>query len=315
MPKTPVALFTYNRPEHTCNMLASLAACVRLDECEIFIYSDAPRLPEYAQKVAEVRALVREWGGGRGAHIIEHDENLGLSHSIVAGANDMCAEYGRVIVLEDDLILHPAFINFMLQSLDRYAGEERLAQIAGFTFPIKTSLKPDAFFLPLTTSWGWATWERSWKSFSWDLQDAIETLSADPALRYRFDLNGAYPYYEMLLKTMDGALDSWAVRWYWYNFVQDKLTLYPRQSLVWQNGFDKYATHTRLGRSKLQNPIDDFMNVAWDQNLVFPSIMTVDEALLKELRFFLKKINSPSRSSQIRAWIDKEIKMCLGGKE
>ena len=43
MNPTPIALFTYNRAEHTERVLNSLANCARLDECELHIYCDAPK--------------------------------------------------------------------------------------------------------------------------------------------------------------------------------------------------------------------------------------------------------------------------------
>ncbi len=157
-----------------------------------------------------------------------------------------------MIVLEDDLILHPFFLDFMLQSLDRYANDECVAQVAGFTFPIKMPAKPDAFFLPLTTSWGWATWQRAWKLFSWETESALQMLEADPHMRTRFDLDGAYRYSNMLHLAAEGKVDSWAIRWYWQTFSANKLTLYPRRSLVWQNGFDEFATHTTAARPGIQ---------------------------------------------------------------
>jgi len=168
--KTPVPIFTYNRPLHAQQMLDSLAACQRLEECQPIIFSDGPRIPEHEVVVRDVRQITRNWAKKYNAKLIERAKNLGLAHSIVDGVIKLCNEYGRVIVLEDDLVLHPAFVDFMLQSLDRYSDDDRIAQMAGFTFPIETSETPNTFLLPLTTSWGWATWKRAWDSFSCDIR-------------------------------------------------------------------------------------------------------------------------------------------------
>jgi hypothetical protein len=304
--KTPIALFVYNRPQHTARMLSSLEACSRLSECQIVMFSDAPRVMEHASAVQEVRNIIREWAKKNGAERVEQTENLGLAHSIVDGVTRLCSEYGRVIVVEDDLILHPAFLDFMLQSLNRYSEEERVAQIAGFTFPVETPDTPDAFFLPLTTSWGWATWKRAWDLFSWDIGPALAALSADSRLRARFDLDGSYPYYEMLRNVEKGQVDSWAIRWHWITLQNKKLTLYPRRSLVWQNGFDDSATHTGSDLPGFQQSLDLFFQSYWSVNFEFPEKVSVSPLALNALKKYLSgAIGRPRTPSWLRRIYDK----------
>ena len=184
MTATPIALFTYNRAEHTARVLNSLANCARLDECSLHIYCDAPKREEHAAGVEASRDVVRAEAPKFGATVIERDVNFGLARSIVEGVTDLCDRYGRVIVLEDDLVLSPSFIDYMLQALDRYADEANVYQVSGYMFPIMQPEDTDAFFLPLITTWGWATWRRAWQIFDWDASGALERLK-DPSLRRR----------------------------------------------------------------------------------------------------------------------------------
>jgi len=286
--KTPVAIFVYNRSRHVKQLFDSLLACGRLDECDVHIYCDGIKKPEHASNVIAAREVVREYASRFDAIVIERTENIGLAHSIVAGVTDLCSKYGRVIVLEDDLILHPAFLNFMIQALDRYENEEHVVQVAGFTFPIQTPPQPDAFFLPLTTSWGWATWARAWKSYSWDAVDGVEQLSTDAELRKRFDLDGTYPYSNMLRNAMSGKIDSWAIRWYWQTFIRNNLTVYPRQSLVWQNGFDELATHTQKMTGEFQTEFDRFLQTKLNSSMAFPNEVKESDDLFREVKKFLR---------------------------
>jgi hypothetical protein len=212
----------------------------------------------------------------------------------VSGVTELCEKYGRVIVLEDDFILHPFFLDFMLQSLDCFADEEQVAQIAGFTFPIQTSPKPDSFFLPLTTSWGWTTWQRAWKLFSWETESALQILDADLQMRSRFDLDGSYPYSGMLRLAAEDKVDSWAIRWYWHTFMANKLILYPRRSLVWQNGFDEAATNTSTAQSGQQASLDTFFQEEWRTPLSFPDTVQVDENAFDKLKKHLRRESSPA---------------------
>ncbi|WP_051128872.1 hypothetical protein [Providencia rettgeri] len=49
--------------------------------------------------------------------IIKQKSNLGLAKSITTGVTSVCEKYGKVIVLEDDLIASPTFLQFMNDAL------------------------------------------------------------------------------------------------------------------------------------------------------------------------------------------------------
>jgi hypothetical protein len=307
--KTPIAIFTYNRPIHLRQLLDSLLNCARLNECDIYIYCDGPRKPEHEQGVKAALEVTREFAPRlNNAHVLERQQNMGLARSIVSGVTELCSQYGSVIVLEDDFILHPFILDFMLQALDRYAQDERVAQVAGFTFPIKVPKKPDAFLLPLTTSWGWATWQRAWELFSWDARLALDTLNTDHQLKARFDLDGAYTYADMLRLTAEGRLDSWAIRWYWQTFAANKLTLYPRRSLVWQNGFDESATHTTAPWRKIQTPLKGFMQTQWQNPISFPNMVQTNELAFEDLKRFLQRGSPRARIARLKEGLKRVLR-------
>jgi GT2 family glycosyltransferase len=108
---TPIALFTYNRAEHTERVLRSLANCSRLDECLLHIYCDGPKTETHAAAVEASRKVVREHAARLGARVIERDTNLGLAHSVVDGVTDLCNRFGRAIVIEVDLVQNAGFLN------------------------------------------------------------------------------------------------------------------------------------------------------------------------------------------------------------
>ena len=239
--KTPLAIFAFRRPDHLRGLLASVAACRRLEECAITIFCDGPRGLDDAEAVAAARAVAREWATAHGAQVIERPANLGLARSIVSAVTDLVNAHGRVIVVEDDLILRRDFLAFMLGALDRYEHDERLLQISGFAFSIEPAPTTDAIFLPLASTWGWATWRRAWERFHWEPENLARL--EDESVKARFDLEGAYPYSEMLRTRLAGQNDSWGILWYWAVFQADGLVLFPRASLVHVGGADGTGTH------------------------------------------------------------------------
>jgi len=288
---TPVAVFSYNRPHHLRQLLSSLLNCSRLDECQVYVYCDGVKKTEHEGLVGESRQTAREFAPLlNNAVIVERDQNLGLTRSIVSGVTELCGQYGRVIVLEDDLILHPFFLDFMLQSLDRYADDDRVAQVAGYLPPIHPKVETDSFFSPLTTSCGWATWQRAWNLFTWDASNALEMLESDPSLRTRFNLDDCYPYSDMLRTAVTGHVDSWAILWYWHTFYRGKLTLYPHRSLVWVGGFDNLATHTKSEEIPMfyDQSLDFILRGDWNNPVSFPEITQADELAFGKLKDFLQ---------------------------
>jgi hypothetical protein len=242
MMPAPIALFAYNRPEHLRRTVDALRANPLAAESELHVFCDAARKPEHAEAVASVRRYVRTVGGFRAVRVIERERNLGLAQSIIQGVTRLCEEHGCVIVVEDDLLVAPAFLSFMNGGLARYAEEERVMQVSGYMFPVPVETPCQSLFLPLVTSWGWGCWQRSWSHFDPEARGMVR-LRADTALRRKFNLNGAYDYYGMLKAQAAGKVDSWAVRWHLSVMLRDGLVLYPRETLVQNIGIDGSGTH------------------------------------------------------------------------
>jgi hypothetical protein len=242
---SPIALFVFRRPVHARKALEALSRNREISDSPLFIYCDAAVRPEQQAAVDETRRVVRSTAPSH-AQIIEREVNWGLARSIIAGATDACTRYGSVIVLEDDLVVAPGFLAFMNKALRQYADVPEVMQVSGHMFPVRVVADTDGVFLPFTTSWGWATWARAWESFDPEARGRSR-LEHDAVLRRRFDLNGSYPYFRMLSKQTRGEIDSWAIRWYLSVFLQQGLALYPRQTLVRNDGFDGSGTHGRGG--------------------------------------------------------------------
>jgi hypothetical protein len=291
---TPVAFFSYHRAEHAGRALDSLARCHRLDECRIYLYCDGAKGDHDRAAVEKSRQVVRAWASKYQAEMIERPDNLGLSQSIVAGVTDLCRTYGRVIVVEDDLVLSPYFIDFMLQALERYQEELKVYQISGYMFPVECSTSTDALFLPLTTTWGWATWARAWQHFDWKAAGAREQLT-DPKARDRFDLGGSYPYSKMLEDRLAGKNDSWGILWWWAVFKSNGVVLYPRESLVVNEGFDGSGVHCGPrnhigGRARVSFP------GAPRRPIIFPSRIMAEGAALMKISGLLSAQHPSGRS-------------------
>lgn len=237
----PIALFAYNRLWHTRKTIEALLNNELADESTLFIFSDGPRSPSDYSRVQEVRTYLKKVQGFREVTLIERTQNLGLAESIIRGVTQIVMQYGRIIVLEDDMVTSPYFLRYMNEALEFYKDEDRVVSIHGYLYPLHVPL-PETFFLQGADCWGWATWKRGWDIFEPDGRRMLKELKTRKLVR-RFDCNGTHPYTRMLRWQARGMIDSWAIRWHASAFLKEKLTLYPAESLLANIGLDSSGTH------------------------------------------------------------------------
>lgn len=237
----PILLFVYNRPEHTRNLLESLRANAEAKDSRLIVYADAPRNPDDNEAVEKVRQTVAHATGFGSVEVHERQSNMGLARNVIDGVSTQVKKYGRVIVLEDDLILSPFFLRFMNEALNVYADEPRVGHIQACDFTNDPSLPP-TFLIKWTGSWGWATWERAWRMFNPDGSQLLSRLE-ERGLTRQFDFGGRYPFTRMLRRQIKGENDSWAIRWNASLFLADVLSLNVGRSLVLNTGFDGTGTN------------------------------------------------------------------------
>lgn len=252
--KIPLAFYAYNRPVHTALALDALAACRRLEDFEFYFFSDGARNTKSEASVAQVRKILSGNADRFSAHIIERPTNLGLAKSIVNGVSQLCESYGRVVVLEDDLVVAPDFLHFMASALERYEDDPEVMQVGAYTIAPPKDRGADAFLLPVTTTWGWGTWARAWKKFSWT-PEGWPATQGDSEWLFRFEINGAGNYVSMLEDRIAGRNDSWGILWWYAVSRAGGEVVYPMHSLVWNGGFDGSGVHCGTGSTLGQREI------------------------------------------------------------
>jgi hypothetical protein len=285
MQLAPIVLFTYNRPWHTRQTVEALLKNELALESELFIFSDGPKTDKDEQKVKEVREYLKTIKGFRKVEIIERDKNWGLANNIIDGVTKIVNEYGRIIVLEDDLITSPYFLKYMNETLDRYKDEERVMHISGYMYPIKTDGLPDTFFLKPTSCWGWATWKRAWKYFERNPEKQIKILTKNQVKD--FNLNNSYDYWSQVILNYQGKLYTWAIFWYLTVYLNNGFSLHPRESLTKNIGIDKSGTHFS-GKTNVFE-----VELSIKGNWEFPEEIVEHLLARKRLEEYFKKIKPP----------------------
>ena len=233
---SPIALFAYKRVEHLRRVVDSLRQNPLAEASDLVVFCDAPRTPADVTAVGQVRSYVADIEGFRSVAVQLRENNLGLAGSLTQGISEMLQKWERTIVIEDDVLVSPFFLEYMNAALDLYAADTRVASVQGYCYPVASPLPP-TFFLRGADCWGWATWRRGWKLYRDDAAQLYkELVTAD--LVTDFDYQGSFRFSKALEQQANGATNSWAIRWYASAFLANALSLYPGRSLTQNIGMD-----------------------------------------------------------------------------
>jgi len=246
MALAPIALFVYNRPWHTRKTLEALSKSRLADQTVLYVFSDGPKPNDAAskEKIAAVREVLRERQWCKEIHIKEWPQNVGVAPSIIDGITTVVNKHGKIIVLEDDLVVSTGFLEYMNDALDLYETQEPVMHVAATILPLKETL-PDTFFYNTVTCSGWATWQRAWNHLRTDPQELLDEIKTKGLLD-QFNIEGTENFASQLERCITGELNTWAIKWYSTVFLNKGLCLHPKKSLVRNIGWDGSGMHTGI---------------------------------------------------------------------
>lgn len=284
----PIALFVYNRCDHVKQTLEALSKNSIASECELYIFSDGAKSEQGAPRVEEVRAFINQpiWQEKfQAVHIVASEQNKGLVKSIISGVSQLMEQYGRAIILEDDCVTSPDFLEYMNSGLEFFKDDSSVGAICGYT-ALKTfpeNYPHDIFTVRRFSSCAWASWKNVWELVDWEVKDYKDFCTnwkdRREFNRYGQDLCGVLDY------QMSGKGTSWAIRFDYMLFRNRLRSIYPCKTRVKNVGFDE-GTHV----SAPNHGTDKFV-VEIESNLTLPNMEEIREypEIRKEFVSFYKK--------------------------
>ena len=181
---SPVALFVYNRADNTRRTLRALLANTLAPQTQLYVFSDGGRDEPSWSAVNEVRAVLHEvqeevarTHSLQSMTIVERPVNYYLERNIIEGIVEVFKHHDSVIVLEDDIVTAPYFLQFMNDAFHLYRDDKKVMHVSGFTriepdapsstFPSPTGegagVRLSFYFTPFMAGWGWGTWRDRWQ--------------------------------------------------------------------------------------------------------------------------------------------------------
>lgn len=259
----PIVIFAFNRPEALEHMLTSLKNNPEYTQSDKYFFIDGPRTENERKIVDRVEFIARK----ESSNVIRNQKNLGLGSNIIKGVSQILTNYDSAIILEDDLILQPGFLQYMNEGLEYFKNDKNILAVCGYSLKIKVpqNYKSSVYLADRASSWGWATWKDRWKEIDWNVSD-WNKFSQDKKSVKAFKHAGS-DMYSMLYDFMEGRNHSWAIRFCYHQFRHNMHSVHPTKSLVDNEGFGETATNCRQKYSRFKIDITSHNPILIDKPL------------------------------------------------
>ena len=250
MKYAPIIVFAYNRADKLEQLLMSLEKNANTKKMDLYIFVDIPdkknkRDLKYNQEVINfLLKYKKESSAFKKIQIEVSDRHKGLAESIISGVTKIINQFGKAIILEDDLKVSDDFLDYMQRGLVAYKNQKDVWSVAGYcpVFKMPKRYRNDVYLMPRAESWGWGTWSDRWNKCDWQVK-TYNKFRRNLIQQMLFNAGGD-DLTDMLRKQMQNEqYNSWAIRWGYQQFIEKKYTVYPRESRVIHCGTDNRSTH------------------------------------------------------------------------
>lgn len=236
-----IVVVAHNRPHSLRRLLRSIEQSKFDRRVDLVISIDKSDNREVEQVAA-----VFPWPHGS-KRVQVMSEHLGLKQHVLR-CGDLTAEFGSIIMLEDDLFVSPHFHQYTCQALGFYGSDSDIAGIALYSQRYNETAElgfralddeTDVFFAQLPCSWGQCWTDVQWQTFRSWLSDNPDDPDS-PDLRVPQNV-------------LEWPAASWKKQFFRYVVATNKYFVYPRISL--STNFADTGVHHKPGHRFLQTPL------------------------------------------------------------
>lgn len=279
MEKIIIGVFCYRRSDKLKSCIEALLKNPECASMDIVFFSDGYRDGNDKAGVLATRAYINSITEFKNVFKHFRDRNFTTGPNFFTGLTFLCDNYDSFIVVEDDLVVTPNFLSYMLSGLQFYKSDESVFSVSGFCFPLKVkNYSFDTFIAKRFSCYGWASWANRVKDVVWTRAGLEEILNTSPHLKGRLDGEG-WDLYRMAKKQISGILNTWDIQVCVHVLKYQYKIVYPIISKVSNIGFDDESTNT-FGVDFLKTPQDSGTN----RKFKFCEVDLIEPSLIKQLK-------------------------------
>ncbi len=253
---TAIGVFCYKRAE---KLKASIEALLKNPECsslDIIFFCDGFKNENDKQDVLETREYIDSLSGFKNIYKHFRERNYSTGPNFFEGLTYLSRHYDQFVIVEDDLVVTPNYLGYMLAGLNFYRQEKSVFCITGYVFPLRIkNYKYDTIIYKRFCSYGWSCWSDRMQQIAWHTDELNNIIQTNPGFKNRLNKEG-FDLYRMLKKQITGTISTWDIQMQVHVAKNNLKVIYPIISKAKNIGFDNQSTNT-FGIDYLKTPQDD----------------------------------------------------------
>lgn len=235
-----------------------MEALLKNPECagmEIIFFCDGYKGEHDKEGVLETRRYIDSLTGFKKIHKHYREKNYSTGPNFHTALTYLSENYSQFIIVEDDVVVTPNYIKFLLDALAFYKNESSVFAITGYCFPLEIEAYPyDSIVHKRFCSYGWASWANRVAPVKWDAKSLQHIADTVPYFKKKLNSEGM-DLHRMMLKQISGKISTWDIQMQVQVAVNNMNVIYPVISKTTNIGFDTESTNT-FGIDYLQTPLD-----------------------------------------------------------
>lgn len=281
---SPIFVSVYDRFDHFKNCIESLKRCSLSSESILYISSDGPKSHDDQAEVIKIRNYISSLTGFKDIELLAPKKNT--RGKVISEMKELIWQrHNKMIRMEDDNILHPSFLEFINDSLDRFENNSSIFSICGYTPPLEDfNSEPYIFRLPWHEPWGYGVWKDRWLNFNPNItsHDLLNSKSA----RNKMKAYGKFMYDSAWLDCYEFSRAEDA-RVGMHMLRHNLSSIFPSHSLVSNHGHDGsgvHAGHTSRFNVELNLDVKNFINLAdrgLSHNIIDKYVTFIDGGIIR----------------------------------
>lgn len=253
----PVALIFFNRDD----TLKSVFEQVRKAKpSKLFLIQDGARenREDDIEGIAACRKVVENVDWECEIYKNYSEENLGCGRRVSSGISWVFESVDRAIILEDDCVIEPTFINFCDELLEKYKDDERVAMISALNHFVDWDCGDNSYFFAKTGAIAaWATWKRVWDNFDFTIKDYNDDYVKKvikSSFNHKYAANARMKNWQSIYERGQKGekIRYWGPQFGFLKYRTSALSIVPSHTLSSNVGVGPKATFSGMGAEFMQ---------------------------------------------------------------
>jgi hypothetical protein len=263
----PISVSVYTRLETFKKCIEALKKNPLAIHSDLYVISDASGRENDDALVKKVRDYAKRIIGFKKVNLIFREKNIGGFESCIQAEKIILERHGKIIFLEDDVIVSKSFLSFLNESLSRFKDDQKVFSISAYCPPVAYAplWNNRVLSAPFHCPWGYATWLDRYQAIS-PRFNPYPLVIRDKALVNCLIKNVPFMLEALREDYFNPDLGYADVRLTFQVMLRKMESLYPACSLTRNIGLDGFGTRMPRNDELAQQLIcDNYEVLNWEK--------------------------------------------------